>query len=241
MIMGALRQIKRGMKSAGRVEVWDYPVIFWASRLRKDKTTDLDAGGHLGMKYTAFQKHLDLQDMDWTVYDLQAIVEAARTAQKMGLVASAISFEDKLARVQNCEVLLGSWLLPFLDNSFGDLIGALLKRPHMPVLNMVALREAPELVTLEQIGPARVPYRIRNWQAFEAEIETLGCEFLGRWSIPSLAPVIATRPSEGASEGWGFVLHEKRANGRKLSKSATGESLGSFLASERSPSPALAA
>src|SRR5688572_7590744 len=41
------------------VVVWDYPVLYWLHRLAPQISCLVDAGGHTGVKYRAFARHLD--------------------------------------------------------------------------------------------------------------------------------------------------------------------------------------
>jgi len=63
---------------------WDYPVMFWLQRFLPDADALIDAGGHFGTKYIAFQDLIDLRPIRWNVYDLPAIVHAARRRQGRG-------------------------------------------------------------------------------------------------------------------------------------------------------------
>ena len=60
------------------VPLWDYPVLYWLKRLSPEIDRVIDAGGHIGVKYRAFARYLDLDRIDWIVYDLPAQVRAGR-------------------------------------------------------------------------------------------------------------------------------------------------------------------
>ena len=74
------------------------------------------------------------------------------------------------------------------------------------LLNKVAMLDGDALVTLEQISPNRVPYRIRNRQNFEAELTHSGYVIRDTWLIPELAHTITTHPWLGASESRGYLM-----------------------------------
>lgn len=189
------------------VRVWDYPVMFWLDRLHAPGLRVLDAGGHFGTKYIAFQDHLRLNEVTWTVYDLPETVRAARAAQQRGEVPQAVGFIDDLAKAGPTDLLLASGLLQYLDMPFGDFLSRLPNPPRHILLNKVATRDGPSVTTLERIGPARVPYQIRNLTAFEAELTTAGYRIADRWEIPSLGHVIDTHPELGRSVSRGYLLH----------------------------------
>lgn len=185
---------------------WDYPVLFWLSQLLPHAPAVLDAGGHMGTKYIAFEGLLDLSDVHWTVYDLPAIVRAARIRQANKTIPAEIRFVDTLSDAPKVDILLASGLLQYLDVAFSSFIGNLPKPPQFIVLNKVALCHEPTRFTLERIGSARVPYQIRNRAAFEREIAVLGYRVLDRWTIPDLGHIIPTHPWIGSSESCGFML-----------------------------------
>jgi len=64
------------------------------------------------------------------------------------------------------------------------------------------------VVTLEQIGRARVPYQIRNEAEFLQHVTGLGYELVDRWAIPSLSTRIDTHPELGKTESAGFYFRK---------------------------------
>lgn len=196
-----------------RLMTWDYPVIFWLDRIQRAGARTLavlDAGGHVGTKYLAFRGHLSMSSFDWSIWDLPALLRSGRAGQRSGTVPDAIRFIERLADAGPVDVLLGSGLMQYIDISLADLVNALPARPAWILLNKVATRPGPELVTIERIGPGRVPYRIRNETAFEAEIAALGYDILDQWSIPELGHRIETHPWLGTSVSKGYLLRLRR-------------------------------
>lgn len=187
-------------------QVWDYPILFWLDRLALPSRTILDAGGHFGTKFIAFRDRIELDPLNWTVYDVPAIVRAARRLQADGVVPERIGFVDALTPALAPDILLASGLLQYLDIGFPDLVARLARPPRHILLNKVATTEGPTVVTLERIGTGRVPYTIRNRADFERSLAAMGYEIRDSWHIPSLARTIATHPELGASTSRGYVL-----------------------------------
>ncbi len=188
------------------VRVWDYPVMFWLDRLHAQGLHVLDAGGHFATKYIAFQTHLKLEEVNWTVYDLPETIRSARAAQDRGEVPQAVGFIDDLAQAPQTDVLLASGLLQYLDLPLAEFLSRLRNLPPHILLNKVATREGPSVTTLERIGPARVPYQIRCRSGFEAEVLATGYRIVDSWDIPSLGHVIDTHPELGRSLSRGYLL-----------------------------------
>ena len=155
----------------------------------------------MGTKYRAFRTHLNLPaNFDWAIYDVPAIVRAGRArAERDGL--AGLSFYDRLEDAPASDVLLASGLLQYLDIPFAALIERLRQRPRHVLLNKVATREGPTIVTLEDFDTAEVPYQVRNRAEFLATLDQLGYDIVDQWVIPSLS---REHPAFGKSTSRGF-------------------------------------
>lgn len=198
-------------ETMSQVLPWDYPVLYWLRDLISSAPTLIDAGGHLGVKYRAFKRYLAWpESLRWIVYDLPSIVRAGRArAQNEGL--GQLEFIDDLGAAPASDILLASGLLQYLDMPLGELLGRLVQPPRHLILNKVALREGPLVVTLENFGLAEVPYQIRPRAAFFAEIDALGYDVVDQWTVPSFAHVIPTHPELGASSSVGLYARRRGA------------------------------
>lgn len=169
------------------VHAWDYPILFWLARLTPGAGRILDAGGHMGTKYRAFRDHLDLpDDFDWAIYDVPAIVRAGRIrAEQEGL--SALSFHDRLEDTPPSPILLCSGLLQYLDIPLSELVERLPQKPRHLLLNKVATRDGPTVVTHEIFPEADIPYAVRNRDEFEASLSAMGYRIRDTWTISELS------------------------------------------------------
>ena len=186
----------------------DYPVVFWLDRLIRDNGTLslLDAGGHVGLKHAAFAPYLDVDKLNWSVWDLPALLRAGRKAQGRGEVSKSVSFVESPADAGETDILLASGLMQYLDTSFAELTETMANRPRWVVLNKVATRENDTVVTLEMIGNKRVPYQMRNRTGFETELHEAGYEIRDSWALPHLSHRIGTHPWLGQSASKGYFL-----------------------------------
>lgn len=215
----AMRNVRNGM-SAGydhdavtdvsrefmqQIALWDYPIVYWLQRLQP--TALIDAGGHVGVKYRAFQPFLDLDRTDWIVYDLPAQVRAGRAQRKPH--DSTLSFVDRIEDAPAAEALLASGLLPYLQEPFTDLVRRLQAPPRHILLNKVVTRDGPTIVTLENFGVAEVPYQIRNVKEIPEALATLGYEIVDSWVIEQLAHRIQTHPELGRCTYRGYVARRR--------------------------------
>jgi putative methyltransferase (TIGR04325 family) len=189
-----------------RIVPWDYPVLFWLRPLMEEIDGLVDAGGHVGTKYHAWKNILPLDaSFRWAVYDLPAIVRVGkRLAERDDL--TQLSFFDSIEQAPAAPLFLGSGLMQYLDLPLSALLRRMQQLPTHLLLNKVALRDGPTVVTLERIGKSHVPYQIRSETAFVEEIQALGYRMVDRWTIPSLSHVIDTHPELGASTSAGFYF-----------------------------------
>lgn len=169
------------------VKIWDYPVLFWLSRLVPRLHCLVDAGGHMATKFRAFVPYLDLPaGFDWAIYDLPAVVRAAQAkAAADGL--RGVSFHERIETTPAADLLLASGLLQYLDIPLEELVSRMPNRPRHLLLNKVATRDGPTLVTLERFPGAEVPYQIRNRSAFESELTEMGYAIRDSWEIAGLS------------------------------------------------------
>jgi len=197
---------KLNFKLMSQIALWDYPVLFWLQRLLPNAKSILDAGGHMGTKFRAFQNHIPLgPPSSWIVYDLPTIVkQGKRRAEDDGL--EGIEFTSDLSTIKRCDILLASGLLQYLDQPFTDILQQLPELPRHIIINKLAVRDGETLVTLEDFGHAFVPYQIRSRQPFFSTLEALGYHPVDEWEIPSLSHVIPTHPEFGASKSIGCYL-----------------------------------
>ncbi len=190
-----------------QVLFWDYPVLYWLQRLSAETARVVDAGGHIGVKYRAFRPYLDLDRIDWLVYDLPALVRAGRRQARPE--DRTLSFIDRLEDAPATDILLVSGLMPYLDGSLVDLVRRLREPPRHIVLNKVVTRDGPTVVTLENFGVAEIPYQIRNAAEVPAALETLGYDVVDSWTIDSRAHRIQTHPELGRCTFRGYVARRR--------------------------------
>lgn len=186
-----------------QVPLWDYPILYWFRRLAPEITRVVDAGGHIGVKYRAFGPYLDLDRLDWIVYDLPALVKAGRAQVRPQ--DRTLTFVERIEEAPAADVLLASGLMPYLNEPLVDLVRRMRALPRHILLNKVVTRDGPTVVTLENFGVAEVPYHIRNAGEVPAALETLGYDIVDSWTIDQLAHRIQTHPELGRCTYRGYV------------------------------------
>ncbi|MGQ0581264.1 MAG: methyltransferase, TIGR04325 family [Reyranella sp.] len=191
-----------------QVPLWDYPILYWLKRLAPEITRLVDAGGHIGVKYRGFGPYLELELIDWIVYDLPAQVRAGRAEARPQ--DRTLSFVERMEDAPAADVLLASGLMPYLNEPLADLVRRMRVLPRYILLNKVVTRDGPTVVTLENFGVAEVPYHIRNAREIPDALESLGYDIIDIWIIDSLAHRIQTHPELGRATYRGYVARLRR-------------------------------
>lgn len=205
--------VEVGLEKMCKVIDWDYPVMFWLERelaARGDRWTHLlDAGGHVGTKYRAFSRLMNLSKVKWEVYELPPMVKAGAEMAKRDGLQEKLSFSSDVAKTGKADILLCSGLLQYLDEPFPKFVSRLPARPDVIIMNKVALRDGKTIFSLQRGGPAYLPYQIRERGEFMHDLDTLGYEVVDAWQIQYLTHTIASHPEVGCSESWGFMLRKR--------------------------------
>ncbi|UYN96105.1 MAG: methyltransferase, TIGR04325 family [Enhydrobacter sp.] len=191
-----------------QVPLWDYPILYWLKRLSAEPIHVVDAGGHIGVKYRAFEPYLDLARIEWTVYDLPALVRAGRKQARP--TDRTLSFVERLEDAAPADVLLASGLMPYLDRPLPELVRRLRRLPRHILLNKVVTRDGPTVVTLENFRVAEVPYHVRDEREVPQALDGLGYDIVDRWTIDSQTHRIETHPELGPAFYRGYAARRRR-------------------------------
>ncbi|MBN8607622.1 MAG: methyltransferase, TIGR04325 family [Caulobacterales bacterium] len=207
---------------------WDYAILFWLDRLLPLVDRLIDAGGHVGTKYRAFRSVLEIKpDFEWIILEIPSAVEQGRLlAEREGL--DSLRFETEACETPPADLLLASGLLQYYPGEFSVLLRQLPKLPTHVLVNKVAVRSGRAVFTMQKIGPSRVPYQIRDRQAFLDDVRSLGYEIVHEWDIPQLAHTIPTHPELGASQSAGFYFRRTGASAPTPDPRLKAESAGWF-------------
>lgn len=169
-----------------RICPFDYPVMFWLSRLLPQCRSVLDWGGGAGISYFGYRRYLDYPpDLSWLVCDVPAVVSlGSKIAAQEG--AAGLSFTSSVAPLPQADILLASGSLHFIEDPFGPLEAAAALPRHI-LLNKVPAYDQPSAVTLHNMGTAFCPYHLFNRAEFVGRFERLGYRLSDEWRSPDLS------------------------------------------------------
>jgi putative methyltransferase (TIGR04325 family) len=167
------------------IQFFDWPVLFFLQTLLRENRLRVvtDFGGHVGVKFYAYRDLLDLPpDFIWQVYDLPAMVAEGRRRMPAG--TTGLQFFDDLESTAPCDVLICSGVLQYAESTVEQIIGRLPAKPHMVILNKVAVFDTESFYTLENYGRYWLPYRIFTPKELEETRVRLGYTLASNWTVP---------------------------------------------------------
>ncbi len=166
-----------------RVRVSDYPLLFWLSRLiAAGQRRIFDLGGHIGISYYGFRRHLDYPpDLRWQVHDVPAVVSAGRTHACEHDPEERLQFTESCEHADGSDVLLSSGTLQYLDYSLPELLRRLARPPRHVLVNLTPMHPTRGFYTLQNMRIAICPYRVTSAPEFIAQMKNLGYEPVDRW------------------------------------------------------------
>ncbi len=172
-----------------RLESYDYPVLFWLSKLLREDGASaargvFDYGGHVGVKHYAYSPHLEGVP-EWTVCDVPAAAKrGAEIAQKRG--ARGLLFTDDFTQADGKGILLCLGALQYIEPTLAQQLNRIPKasQPKHVIINTTAFTEEPAFYTLNSFGTAFASYKIQNVGVFVAEMREAGYRLLDQWENP---------------------------------------------------------
>ncbi|MBF6024294.1 methyltransferase, TIGR04325 family [Lysobacter niastensis] len=165
------------------IRVSDYPMVYWLSRLlQAGQRRIFDLGGHIGISYYGFRRHLEYpDDLRWLVHDVPAVVTAGRQRASELDPEQRLSFTESRQAADGHDVLISSGALQYLDYTLSELLEELLDPPRHILVNLTPMHPHRGFFTLQNIGVAICPYRVMATGEFIASIEKLGYSVVDRW------------------------------------------------------------
>ena len=186
----------------------DYPVMFWLQRLFDEGATRLfDLGGHIGVSYYAYRRHLRYPaDLRWCVHDVPAVNAQGRTFAAEKDAERRLSFSDRFEAADGVDVLTAQGSLQYLPETLAQRLARLAKPPAHVVLNLTPLHERHGYFTLQSVGTAYCPYRIFAVADFLEGFRQLGYELVDTWDNPDKKCEIPFHPEHSLDRYHGFYF-----------------------------------
>ena len=173
-----------GVESYSTIHLFDWPVLGFLQKLMSHNQLRVvtDFGGHIGVKFYAFQGMLDFpKDFRWQVVEVPAMVREGRRRVPPGV--NSLAFFERLEETAPCDVLLCSGSLQYVDSTIEEIIDRLPQRPSMVFVNKVPVSKERGFFTVETFVKS-LPCHIFGPNELEKARRNLGYKLAANWPIP---------------------------------------------------------
>ena len=186
----------------------DYAIMLHLRNLIKEGMRVVDVGGSIGMAFYMALKYFSFpKGVEWVLYDVPAVLEAARgVAVREGEASAPLRFASRLEDAGNCDVFYSSGSLQLIEDTLPDLLKKLPKLPEHILINRIPVWDRPAIVSLNDMGFSLAPYNIFNRTAWVQAVEALGYKLVDDWACPESTFVVRFKPSTRLKAYRGFYF-----------------------------------
>jgi putative methyltransferase (TIGR04325 family) len=163
---------------------WDYPNLFWLSRILGPKARIFDLGGGIGQCYYFYKQEMDLpKDLEWTVCDLPALAQrGAEFAAARG--ASNLHFTANRAEADGATIYMSNGALQYIESDLCEILAQLEKKPEHLLINRVPMYDGEPYYTVQSSFHSYCAHKVMNTARFVSGIESLGYRKVNAWDLP---------------------------------------------------------
>jgi putative methyltransferase (TIGR04325 family) len=188
-----------------RICAFDYPIMFWLSKLLPQCKLLFDWGGNVGISYFGYRGYLSYpKTLTWLICDVPAVTAFGETIASEE-ATPGLQFTTTLDRIAGADVLLAAGALQFIEDPLRQLRAARSLPQHI-LINKLPVYELPSSVTLHNMGSAFCPYHLLNRTEFLSRFEELGYRLVDEWKCPELSCEIPFFPRHSIAAYTGFYL-----------------------------------
>jgi putative methyltransferase (TIGR04325 family) len=188
-----------------RICAFDYPILFWLSKLLPQCKLLFDWGGNVGISYFGYRGYLSYPDaLNWLVCDVPAVTALGEVIASQEAV-SHLRFTNSLDRIGDADLLLGAGSLNFMENPF-QILRSAASLPRHVLINKLPAFDLPSAVTLQNMGSAFCPYHLFNRSEFVSGFDELGYRLIDEWKNPDLSCEIPFFPQQSIAAYTGFYF-----------------------------------
>jgi len=162
----------------------DYPVLFRLQECLLRTRKVLDLGGNVGNLFYCYEKYLQIpKDLTWTVYDLPRTLDAGRSLAK-NRQETKLRFVDQLDNLEQCDVLLVSGSMHYLEPPLLELLKQSRHHPRWVIINRVPLSERDTYYAVQRDHHIAVACRVEKLDSVKSGMDNLGYDLTDSWQIP---------------------------------------------------------
>lgn len=169
------------------LETWfhdyDYPLLFWLSRVIKPGAKVLELGGSVGHFFYTIQHYIQLpQDLHWQIAELPEAVSLGielaedRAEKRLRFLDSAL-----VNSADPADIFLTAGTLQYMEHNLPEILASLSTLPTHVLSHHLPMHPHEEYVTLQNLGVCEVPYKIYSRSKLETAMLALGYVLKASW------------------------------------------------------------
>jgi len=167
-----------------KVAQYDYPVLFWLSKIFEQNPPLLsifDFGGNVGTHFYVYSNLLNYPEgLKWVVCDVPQIVKTGRQLAQERKVD--LEFTTEFTEANGKQIFIASGSIQYVESlSLSLSLSMLDKLPVHILINRLPLYDGKQFVSLQNGGEVFYPQYIFNRQEFISSLNELGYELVYSW------------------------------------------------------------
>jgi putative methyltransferase (TIGR04325 family) len=186
---------------------YDYPMMFWLSRILHHESRVFDFGGNLGTHFYVYNRYLRFPlGVRWTVCEVPSIAAAgARLARLRN--AGQLRFTTDYEALDGCDILLASGSLQYLEKpTLPEILSGLTQAPRHLLLNRIPLYDGEPYVTLQNGGQTYYPQLVANRAAFVQACRDLSYSVVDCWKDHVDSCIVPFHPERSINHLTGMYM-----------------------------------
>ena len=192
-----------------KLEIIDYPILFWLQQLIHSGSMLFDFGGHVGVTYRKYAPYLDYpDDFRWIVCEQDIVVKQAQVLlEKWG--GPHLSFVTDFKLAATSTIFHSAGCVQYVEQPIATLLAELETLPQHLILSKIPLYQQATKVTLQNTGYSISPNWLFNREAFIESIHRLGYELIDSWPCPTRKNYIPFYANYNVEEMSGLYFKRK--------------------------------
>jgi putative methyltransferase (TIGR04325 family) len=162
---------------------YDYPLLYWVSRLLLPGTRLLELGGSIGNFYFSSKKYFSHPDaIQWTIVELEAAVTLGNEiAERRGEKALKFIESDIIQHADGADIFVTAGTIQYMEKDLDAIVASLPKLPNHVLVNYLPAHDNKAFWTLQYLEVCEVPYRVYSKKKLEISMSKLGYELVDAW------------------------------------------------------------
>lgn len=165
---------------------YDYPLLFWLSKLFKKPVIVLELGGSIGHCFYTFQNFISYpHGLKWIIAELyEAYMLGCEIAKERNEDRVIFIESNKISTVQPVDIFVTSGTLQYMEERVYEIIKTLKSLPKHVIIHNLPSHRKKQIWTLQKLRLCEVPYQIYSSEELIREMKELGYDLIAKWKNP---------------------------------------------------------